>query len=233
MSTADQSRPTIEQPDEFPAEPSQIVLNGPAGKLLGMTEVPDPDCAVNATAIVCHPTGEHGTMHNKVTHIIERSFRELGARTVRFDFRGAGGSEGTFDSDGLGESEDLLAVAAWVRSVRPHDELWLGGNGFGAYVVVRACEKLNPTQIVTVSPPLKRFDFDLLTLPEGSWMLIQGDDEDEVSPEDVTKWVEGLAQPPQVLIMEDTDQTFRRRLMDLRGAIKNGIKRQQRDETDS
>ena len=57
-------------------------------------------------------------MHNKVVTMAARSLRELGATTVRFNFRGVGHSEGSFD-DGHGELDDLRAVAAWVRAQRP------------------------------------------------------------------------------------------------------------------
>ena len=68
-------------------------------------------------------------MHNKVVTMAARSLRELGATTVRFNFRGTGHSEGEFDQ-GDGELEDLRAVAAWVRAQRPEAALWLAGFVF-------------------------------------------------------------------------------------------------------
>src|SRR3546814_8750798 len=62
-------------------------------------------------------------MHNKVVTMAARAMRELGATTVRFNFRGTGDSEGAFD-EGRGEVDDLHAVAAWVREQRPGDALW-------------------------------------------------------------------------------------------------------------
>ncbi|NIQ98398.1 MAG: alpha/beta hydrolase, partial [Desulfuromonadales bacterium] len=68
-----------------------------------------------ATIIICHPHPQHGgTMHNKVVTIIERSMRELGLRTVLFNFRGVGLSEGSYD-DGYGETDDLFSAIEWVR----------------------------------------------------------------------------------------------------------------------
>lgn len=203
-----------------------MILRGPAGDLGALVDLPEPENAQPVTAVFCHPVGEHGNLHNKVTQIMERACRELGARTVRFDFRGVGRSEGSFDH-GNGETEDLLTVASWVRRVRPRDELWLGGNEFGAYVVLRACQKLAPAQLVTISLPLDEFDFEALPKPECPWLLIHADEDEAVPREQLQAWVETLATAPQLLVMEDTDPTFHRRLMDLRGAIKNGIKRQQ------
>ena len=106
---------TVQQPGEFPGERSEFLLRGPAGPIECAVDVPEADSECPATIIICHPHPEHGgTMHNKVVTILERAMRELGLRTVRFNFRGVGASEGSFD-DGYGETDDLFAVAEWVR----------------------------------------------------------------------------------------------------------------------
>ena len=46
-------------------------------------------------------------MHNKVVVMAARSLRELGAVTVRFNFRGTGASDGLFDH-GDGETDGPL-----------------------------------------------------------------------------------------------------------------------------
>jgi len=44
-------------------------------------------------AVVCHPHPLHGgTLTNKVAHMIAKAFVELGVETLRFNFRGVGGS---------------------------------------------------------------------------------------------------------------------------------------------
>ena len=54
--------------------------------------------------------------------------------------------------------------------------------------------------------------------------MIQGDADEIVDAEAVRAWVESLPQPPQLLRMPDTSHFFHRKLVDLRGAIRNGIK---------
>ncbi len=50
-------------------------------------------------------------------------------------------------------------------------------------------------------------------------------DEDEVVPfEDVSNWVETVDPPPDYLVMEQAGHFFHRRLMDLRGLLKNGVR---------
>src|SRR5690606_8783863 len=109
----------------FPEESATLTLEGPAGKLeLAVDRADKPRPVV---AVVCHPLPtEGGTMHNKVVTMAARALRECGVDTVRFNFRGVGASEGAFDQ-GEGESDDLRALAAWVRAQRPDAALWLAG----------------------------------------------------------------------------------------------------------
>ena len=117
----------------FPSTSSPLTLPGPAGTLELVIDVPEGEVTpLPLTVVLCHPLStEGGSMHNKVVTMAARSLRELGATTVRFNFRGVGESSGTFDH-GNGERGDLLAVAAWVREQRPQDDLWLAGFSFGA-----------------------------------------------------------------------------------------------------
>src|SRR5687768_3440606 len=99
----------------FPTQSGPLVLSGPAGDLEAAIDLPDADvAALPFVAVVCHPLPtEGGTMHNKVVTMVARTLRELGAATVRFNFRGTGTSDGTYD-DGIGEIDDLTAVVEWV-----------------------------------------------------------------------------------------------------------------------
>jgi len=152
----------------FPCAPGGLMLPGPAGQLEAITTCPDPErkpaakpqpgrpwpAALgheslasrllrlpSATAVVCHPHPQHGgTMRNKVVHTLARAFEIAGARSLRFNFRGVGLSEGVF-GDIVGETEDALAVLNWVRERRPDDELWLAGFSFGAAVALRAAAR--------------------------------------------------------------------------------------------
>jgi alpha/beta superfamily hydrolase len=216
--------PVTTQPDEFPASRREFFLRGPAGKLECVADVPDPEEERPATFVVCHPHPQHGgTMHNKVVTIMERSMRELGMRTIRFNFRGAGESEGEHD-EGYGETDDLFAVTEWVRHTRPNDELWLGGFSFGTYISVRAAQNLKLGQLITIAPPVDRYEFSQLQRPDCPWLVIQGDEDEIVALEDVVCWIEDIEPKPDFLVMEQADHFFHRRIMDLRGLLKNGVR---------
>src|SRR5690625_6487933 len=142
----------------------------------------EPDEARAVTAVLCHPHPQHGgTMRNKVVTIMERSLRELGLRTLRFNFRGVGKSEGEFD-DGAGELDDLLAVVDWVRRARPNDILWLGGFSFGGYIALKGAQSLPVAQLLTIAPPVERYGFADLQAPDCPWLCVQQDDDDVGSP---------------------------------------------------
>jgi alpha/beta superfamily hydrolase len=212
-------------PDAFPSAATSLRLPGPAGAMEVMVDVPAAKDARPAVAIICHPHPLHGgSMHNKVVTIIERALRELGVATVRFNFRSVGESQGTFD-EGRGETLDLLAVAEWVHRVRPEAELWLAGFSFGAYVALLGARHLPVRQMVSIAPPAGRWDFSAVLPPACPWLVVQGEDDDVVDPVAVKRWIESLPEKPTLVMMPDTGHFFHRRLMDLRGAIKNGVRR--------
>ena len=162
-------------------------------------------------------------MHNKVVTTIERSLRELGLATVVFNFRGTGASRGAFD-DGVGETEDLIAVANWAQHARPHDALWLAGFSFGSYVAARAAPQLPVRQMISVAPPVGRWDFSHLASPLCPWLVVQGEADEIVDPHAVYAWIAAQPEPPTLVRMPETSHFFHRRLLDLRGVIKNGVR---------
>ena len=209
----------------FPTVSDPALLPGPAGLLEVHVDLPEDDVApLPLVAIVCHPLPtEGGTMHNKVVTMTARALRELGASTVRFNFRGVGQSEGAFD-EGKGELDDLRAVAAWVRQQRADAVLWLAGFSFGAYVVLRAAAEVQPAMLVTVAPPAGRWDFAGITLPTCPWLVIQGEADEIVDPQAVYDWLKKSKAQAELVRMPDTSHFFHRKLIDLRGAIKNGVR---------
>ena len=208
----------------FPSESTTLLLDGPAGALEVAVDHGEAT-PLPAVAIICHPLPiEGGTMHNKVVTMLARSLRELGLDTVRFNFRGTGNSEGSFDN-GVGETDDLRTVATWVRAQRPDAALWLAGFSFGAYVSLRMAAELQPAMLVSIAPPVGRsWDFDTLVPPTCPWLVIQGEADEVVDPQAVFAWIDAMRDPPDLVRMPDTGHFFHRKLMDLRGAIKHGVR---------
>jgi alpha/beta superfamily hydrolase len=213
----------------FPLTATTLTLPGPAGELEVAVDPPEADATPRPlVAVICHPLPtEGGTMHNKVVTMAARAMRELGATTVRFNFRGTGASEGAFDH-GNGELDDLRAIVAWVRATRPGDTLWLAGFSFGAYVSLRGAAELQPALLLSIAPPAGRWDFDHIITPTMPWKVIQGEEDEIVDPQAVYDWFAAVSarHPDAELVrMPETSHFFHRRLMDLRGAIRHLVQR--------
>ncbi len=201
-----------------------LSIAGPAGRIEAAFDQPDGP-ALPVLAIVCHPLPtEGGSMHNKVVTMAARALRESGVATLRFNFRGVGESEGSFD-DGDGELDDLRAVAAWVREQHPDKALWLAGFSFGAWIALRAASELEAAALISIAPPVGRsWSFDDIALPDIPWLVIQGEDDEIVAAGSVQDWVASLPHPPALVRMPGASHFFHRKLIDLRGAIRSGVR---------
>ncbi len=129
------------------------VSAGPAGAIETAVDMP---AAVRGVAVLCHPHPLHGgTLDNKVVQTLARAFVQLGYRAVRFNFRGVGASEGTWDA-GEGEVDDVLAVIAAHRD--PALPLVLGGFSFGACMAAKAAAQTPDVErLVLIAPAVQNF----------------------------------------------------------------------------
>lgn len=214
---------TSPNPLQFPDQLTEFTLQGPAGPLEAISDVAERPGARRGVAVICHPNSKDGgTMRNKVVTMLERSLRECGLDTLRFNFRSAGESAGDYDN-GVGESEDLAAAVAWVRHVRPDDALWLAGFSFGSYVTLRSAVRLKADALISIAPPVGRWSLETLALPTCPWLVVMGEEDEVVEPQAVFDWIDSLEQPPELVRMPETGHFFHRRLMDLRGAVKHAV----------
>jgi hypothetical protein len=208
---------------DFPCDAAPLFIEGPAGAIEALTTCPPPGAAPGVTAVICHPHPLHGgSMQNKVVHTLARSFAGLGARTVRFNFRGVGGSTGAFDH-GRGETDDLLRVIEWARARRPQDELWLAGFSFGSYVALQASARTGVQQLVLVAPPVSLYDFSVLALPACPVLVVQGGADEVVPAAEVVRWVEQLNPPARLAYLDGVSHFFHQRLNDLRTVVTDAL----------
>jgi len=141
------------------ANTQRLFVAGPAGQIECAIDLPTtPPAGTAGTAVICHPHPQHGgTMDNKVVQTLARSVLQLGWRSVRFNFRGIGASQGSWD-DGVGEIDDAMAVIDAQRdSAAP---LLLAGFSFGGYVASQAALRLpdgaKAAQLVLVGPSTEK-----------------------------------------------------------------------------
>ena len=157
-------------------------------------------------------------MTNKVVHILAKSFIELGAFTVRFNFRGVGKSEGKYDH-GLGEAEDLKQIVALLKEWKPDSPIWLAGFSFGAYVATRAQSFIKHEKLLLVAPPISMYEFDDLPEITVPWMVIQGGLDEVIDAEVVKTWVSLQEHHPNFVWMDDASHFFHGKLNDVKDAI--------------
>lgn len=208
------------------AKQYQFKLDGPAGILEALLESPQ-DIEPTGVAVVCHPHPVHGgTMTNKVAHTLARSFIGVGIAALRFNFRGVGKSDGSFD-EGNGEVNDVLAAVAWLREEFPTLPLWIGGFSFGAAMAIRAAVHCKPAGLVSVAPAVFRFADNLDRQPDCPWLIVQGDQDELVDIEETIAWVNELDPGPELEVFTDTEHFFHGKLVPLRNAVEEFVARNQ------
>ena len=112
-----------------------VEFAGRAGRLEGLWK--EAAGSKRGSAVFAHPHPLHGgTMHNKVVYRAAQGLTRAGWETLRFNFRGVGASEGSYD-EGRGEIEDFRAA---LEEAEGHGGLPIvaGGFSFGSAVALEA-----------------------------------------------------------------------------------------------
>ena len=207
----------------------RLTIAGPAGDLEALLETPaNADSA--RVAVICHPHPVYGgTMTNKVVHVLAKTCSERGVPAVRFNFRGVGASAGDYD-EGVGETQDALAVIDWALQRFPGAGLWLAGFSFGGAIAVRAARSRDAQRLITVAPAVHRFAVAGAELPRCPWLLVQGDQDELVDAGEIQRWVATLAHPPQLALLPGVDHFFHGRLNELRSVVLEWLESTKADE---
>ena len=157
----------------------------PAGKL--ETVIDDPETERHGLLLVAHPHPLHGgSLENKVVTTLAKAANEAGWVSVRPNFRGVGMSDGEFDA-GMGETEDLLAVARFVETNYPGLPWVLAGFSFGAFVQNRLRQQLDARRLILVAPAVTMYEFD--QVPSDT-VVIYGDADELIPPAAIQLWAE-------------------------------------------
>jgi hypothetical protein len=197
--------------------PQNLIIPGPAGGLEAIfLDINNKN--TNVFAIICHPHPLHGgTMNNKVVTTLARAMNELGLPSLRFNFRGVGASAGEY-GHGDGETEDLLAVIAWVNQNFPEHKIWLAGFSFGSYIAMRGAflKRGQVTQLITIAPAVTYFDFTQHHHIDCPWLLVMGEEDELVPIAEVKTWLTKLPVPIQTIFMPGVGHFFHGHLTQLR-----------------
>ncbi|MEJ8838588.1 alpha/beta hydrolase [Ramlibacter sp. AN1133] len=181
------------------AQTERLELEGPAGRIQLLRNA--PESGSRGIAVIAHPHPLFGgTMDNKVVQTLARAFVQSGWTALRFNFRGVGASQGTYD-EGRGEAQDLLAV---VRELAGEGPIALAGFSFGAYVTAQAVQALWGTRdvraVVLVGTAASRFPVPALPAESHErTLVIHGEVDDTVVLSSVLDWARPQSLPVTVV----------------------------------
>jgi uncharacterized protein len=178
-------------------------------------------------------------MHNKVVFHTMKALNSFGFPVLRFNFRGAGLSEGEHDN-GVGEVEDVRCALDWVDS-EFHLPLIFAGFSFGAAVGLRAaCADSRVRAVIGVGTPVasvaaeteqpREYSFDFLRECAKPKLFVSGA-RDQFGPRArLDALVAAMPEPKKLVIIEGADHFFEGRLRELRQAIEAWVKEAVRPE---
>jgi hypothetical protein len=158
----------------------KLRIKGPAGAIETVIEEPSGAFANKPVglALIAHPHPlKGGSLDNKVAWTLARAALACGLVAVRPNFRGVGDSAGEFDH-GIGETEDLLALAKAITAHYGKLDWTLMGFSFGAYVQHRVAQELHAVRLIMVGPAVSMYSFEATHIPT---TILHGT-EDEVIP---------------------------------------------------
>jgi hypothetical protein len=211
-------------------------IAGPAGRLEALLDEPAQPGTIGADGrvsagharglraaiVLAHPhTSYGGTMHTKMVYQSAKALSRIGCAVLRFNFRGAGASAGTF-SDGPGEQDDFRAALDFMRAQYPDAPLWAAGMSFGAWVALTVgVEDRRVSTLIGIAPPLARYDFTAVERSAKAKFFIQGEF-DEICPlKTMREFYARAAEPKELVVIDAADHLFDGRVIEAADALED------------
>ena len=206
----------------------EVIINGPDGRLEGRFQAgKEPNAPI---ALILHPHPQHGgTMNNKVVYNLYHSFTRQGFAVLRFNFRGVGRSQGSFDR-GEGELSDAASALDWLQSINPNAQgCWVAGFSFGAWIGMQLLMRRPEIEgFVSVAPPANIYDFSFLAPCPASGLVVQGAADDLVPEPAVRKLVDKLSNQRDIeiayKIIDNANHFFGNEMEQLTGAVEDYVR---------
>lgn len=198
-----------------------VFIDGPVGQLEALY-LDQPDA--RGLALICHPNPvQGGTMLNKVVSTLQRTARDAGLITLRFNYRAVGASAGSHDMS-TGEVDDAQAAAQWLRARHPDLPMTLFGFSFGGFVAASLGGRLEAkgetlAHLFMIAPAVMRLG-DQDQLPRNCPLtLIQPETDEVIDPQLVYEWSAALDRPHELLKVAECGHFFHGKLTDLKDLI--------------
>ncbi|MFO8084315.1 MAG: alpha/beta hydrolase [Desulfobacterales bacterium] len=158
--------------------------------------------------IVTHPHPLYGgDMSNMVVELLIETFKSKGFSTLRFNFRGVGGSQGHY-SDGIGEVKDVCAAAKYLKE-KKFRHLILAGYSFGAWINASVkCDDLVFESMVMVSPPVAFMDFAPVQAIDNLSVVVTGSLDEIAPPEKIEQFLSSWNPSACLEIIDGADHFY-------------------------
>jgi uncharacterized protein len=195
-------------------------LAGSAGKLEAVLWTPQHETPPKSAALVCHPHPLFGgTLHNKVVYQAAKALDGLGLPVLRFNFRGAGLSEGKHDR-GRAEQDDVRTAVNFLATEFPGKPLLLAGFSFGCWVGLRVgCEDNRVERLVGIGAPVNGSDFSYLQQCFKPKLFVHGSNDEHGDINKVRAMVETLPGENELVVVEGVNHFFTGKIEQLGAAI--------------
>jgi alpha/beta superfamily hydrolase len=178
----------------------EVIFTGPAGRLEGRYH---PAKQKNAPiAMVLHPHPQFGgNMNNPIVYQVYYAFVHRGFSVLRFNFRGVGRSQGSFDH-GAGELSDAASALDWAQTINPEARAcWIAGFSFGAWIGMQLLMRRPEVEgFISIAPEPNRYDFSFLAPCPSSGLIVHGEKDIVAPAKDVTTLVEKLKTQKGIVI---------------------------------
>ena len=209
---------------------------GPAGRLEAVLEEPAAAGGVNdegllergltnglrAAVVLAHPHPQFGgTMHTKVVYQAAKAFARIGCAVLRFNFRGVGTSEGSWD-EGRGEMEDFRAGVTFMRERYPNARIWAAGMSFGAWIALTVgTQEPSISTVLGICPPLSQYDFKGVRTSEKPKFFIQGEFDELCPLKEMKDFYAKAADPKELVVIDAADHLFDGKVLEVGDAIED------------
>ena len=188
-----------------------VDFTGPAGRLEGLL---DGDSASPRAAVVfAHPhplLGGGGTMHTKAVYQGAKGLTRIGCAVLRFNFRGVGRSEGTFDS-GAGERGDFTAAIDFMAAKYPGVPIWAAGFSFGSWIALEVgAADPRVSLLIGIAPPWTKdgYAWSAIYGTTKPKFFIQGESDELCTVQDMWAHYAKLQEPKELVIIDAANHLF-------------------------
>ena len=198
-------------------------IAGPVGRLETLLDEPDVVAgAVRAAVVFGHPHTEYGgTMHTKAVYQAAKAMSRIGCAVLRFNFRGAGASAGSF-TNGPGEMDDFRAGLDFMRARYPEAPLWAAGMSFGSWVALKVgAEDPRVSTLIGIAPPVDRYDFDPVARSAKAKFFIHGERDELCALKDVRAFYARCEEPKELVVIDAADHLFDGKVGEVADAVED------------